>query len=242
MRSRTLGTTDGPERSIAYLAAAAATLYLLAASYGATVASYTGEPALAVGVFVVAAAVTALYVDRTLAPGFWVAAPAAGAAIPATVAVAAGFLPATTWTVAVVSAAWAFSFGGAAAVAVERNVDLRQPAYGVGFVLAGTVVAYLLLATLGLFVAVFVGDHVALTVAVAVAATSSYVYGHLTDTSGELLIAPAAAVAVVCIVAALQGAVAADIATALAVVNTGFAAGALPLANLEIYRKNLAGM
>lgn len=231
MRSRNLGTSDGPERSIAFLAAASAVLYAAGGSVAPVAAGYAGEAAVVLTAFAVTASLTALYVDRTLTPGFWIAAPAASAAVPATAAVATDLLPTTTWTLAAVATAWAFALGAALAVATERRVDLRMPAYGVGFVLTGTVLAYLSFATLGLVVAVFVGDAAAFALGGIVAAGASYVYLRVTAVDGEWTAAAAASVVVVTAAAAATSAVPADVAVALTVVNLGFLAGALPLTN-----------
>ncbi len=231
MRSRNLGTSDGPERSIAFLAGAAAVLYAAAGTVAPVAAGYAGDAAVVLGVFSATASLTALYVDRTLTPGFWVAAPAAAVAAPATGAAAAGYLSTDVWTLGAVAAAWAFALGAALALAVERRVDLRMPAYGVGFVLTGTVLSYVGFATLGLVVAVFVGDAAALALGGASAAAASYVYLRLTDVDGEWTAAAAAAVAAVTVAAFAGSAVQSEVAVALAVVNVGFFAGALPMSN-----------
>lgn len=233
MRSRNLGTSDGPERSIAFLAAAAAALYAAAGYVTPVAAGYAGEAAVVLGVFTASASLTALYVDRTLTPGFWVAAPAAAVALPATTAVGLGLLPATIWSVGGIAAAWAFALGATFALAVERRVDLRMPAYGVGFVLTGTVLSYVSFATLGLVVAVFVGDAAAFALGGGVAAAASYLYLRLTGADAEWTVAAASAVTVVTVTALAVSAVKLDVAVALAVVNVGFVSGALPLTSQE---------
>lgn len=233
MRSRNLGTSDGPERSIAFLAGAAAVLYAAAGTLAPVAAGYAGDAAVVVGVFAATVSLTALYVDRTLTPGFWVAAPAAAVALPATMAVALGLLPATIWSIGAIAAAWAFALGATFALAVERRVDLRMPAYGVGFVLTGTVLSYVSFATLGLVVAVFVGDAAAFALGGAVAAGASYIYLRLTGVQAEWTAAAAASVTVVTVAALAASAVQTDVAVALSVVNVGFVVGALPLTRIE---------
>lgn len=229
MRSQNLGTSDGPERSIAFLAGVAAVLYAASGSVAPAAAGYAGEAAVVVAVFVTTAALTALYVDRTLTPGFWIAAPAAAVALPATAAATSGYVVATSWTLGALAAAWALALGAALALVVERRVDLRMPAYGVGFVLTGTVLAYLSFATLGLLVAVFVGDAAAFALGGVVAAAASYVFLLLTEVDGKWTAAASASVVLVAVSAFAVAAVEPDVALAITVVNVGFFAGALPL-------------
>ena len=240
MRSRNLGTSDGPERSIAFLAAASAVLYAAGGSVAPAAAGYAGDTAVVVAMFAATAALTALYVDRTLAPGFWVAAPAASATVAATIAASAGLLPANTWTYGALAAGWAVASGATLAVAVERRADLRMPAYGVGFVLSGTVIGYVGFATLGLLLAVFVGDAAAFALGGVAAAASSYVYCRLIERAETPTATAAGAVLVATSIAYLSGAAEPEVALAAAVVNVGFVAGALASSGVQVVEDRMS--